>query len=779
MKEIVIHHASHGNLKNISVSIPRNKLVVLTGVSGSGKSTLGIDVLYQECQRQYLEAMSFQGINKPAVEHIENVSPAIVISQDEKNNNPRSSLGTITNIYTDLRMIYEKIGNRKCPECHQEINQGDCKEEIEKSEDDFIVYLYCNHCGKRIKKLTCSHFSFNTQAGACHTCKGLGHILKINQDELIDDELSLKAGAIRVWQHRYLDYQLELIKKVILNIDLSVQFKAYDQKTKDIILNGNDKYEGVLNNLKRRYKEKEGQSKTLQQYFKSIECPTCHGEKLNSDSLAVLVNHQRISDLSKMSLIELDNWLNEIRVENEDVKQYIYDLKTKIKRIIKVGLGYLHLDRTYKTLSGGEKQRIRLAAALDSTIVGIIYILDEPTVGLHPQDTNGVIEILKDLRDKGNSVIVIEHDEDVIKASDYLIDLGPKAGKLGGEIVATGSYQDILNNDNSLTGRYFKEEHVVKKEYRDSKLFLTVNNVNINNLKDVKAKFKINCLNVVTGVSGAGKSSLVFDGLVNNFELNQDIINADYFEHLVLVRQASIITMKRSIIATYVGLYDEIRKIFGKLDKQYSAKYFSFNTKGGRCENCEGLGTITSNMLFFKDVEITCPVCQGKRFKDEVLKVKYQGYTINQILHLSVLESLEVFKDNQKIMKILELLKDIGLGYLQLGQSLTTLSGGEKQRLKLTVELLNNQGKHILYLIDEPTVGLHPLDVENLMKLFEQMISEGHTIILIEHNLQVIKQADWIIDLGPGGGIDGGKVIATGTPKQLKMNYRSVTGKYL
>lgn len=786
MKDIEIHNASQGNLKNISVNIPRNKLVVLTGVSGSGKSTLAVDVLYQECQRQYLEAISFQGINKPKVEAVKNVSPAIVISQEEKNNNPRSSLGTVTDIYTDLRMIYEKLGTRTCPSCGARISSADCKEEIEKGNNEFIVYMYCHKCNHKMNKLTRSYYSFNTNEGACPKCKGLGKLLDVNLDKVINKNISLNSGAIIPWQHRYQEYQFNLIKKAIndigLEVNLSIPFQNLDKRIKEIIINGSNKYEGLIKNLWRRYKEKEGNSKPLEEYFEYKPCPTCHGEKLNTLSASVLVNNKRITQLAKMTLEELYDWLIglELKLDSPQkaaVFQYINDLKTKVKRIIKVGLGYLQINRETKTLSGGEKQRIKLAAILDSDLIGVIYILDEPTVGLHPQDTNGVIDVLKALRDKGNSVIVIEHDQDVIKAADYIIDLGPGAGKLGGHVIGQGSYGSILNNESSVTGNYFRHTLINKNRCCEKNKFLKLKKISIFNLKNVSVNFKLGCLNVVTGVSGAGKSSLVFRGLVNNYKQMINIENGNCFDSLILVKQTNLTTMKRSVIATYMGIYDEIRKMFGKI--KYGEKNFSFNYGNGRCDNCKGLGVVTSNMLFFKDVEVTCPVCHGKRFKDEILTVKYKNYAINEILHLSILESIIVFENNKKIINILKFLVEVGLGYLELGQTLTTLSGGEKQRLKLAVELLNNKGKHNLYLIDEPTIGLHPIDVDNLMQLFEKIVDQGNTIIIIEHNLSVIKRADWIIDLGPGGGINGGKVIAMGTPEQLAKNKLSATGKYL
>ncbi|MEG0275689.1 MAG: excinuclease ABC subunit UvrA [Coprobacillus sp.] len=780
MKDIIVKHAKQGNLKDISVSIPRNKLVVLTGLSGSGKTTLALDVLYQECQRQHLEALGYQGINKPDVETILNVSTSIVITQGEKNTNPRSTLGTVTNIYADLRMIYEKIGIRTCPHCGKRINPAHCKEELEKHDHDFTVYMYCSECGKRMEKLTRSHFSFNTREGACPKCSGLGQVLEVNYDKLIDSSLSLSDGAIKCWPKQYKDYQLTLMKKIKTPIHFDKPYCELSKQEIDIVLNGNDEYEGVIKNLYRRMDGPTGQNQILSEYFHQEQCPDCHGEKLNAESRKITAHGKRISELTQISLQELYDWVvalkKEIGSQQASVFQYVNDLETKIRRIIKVGIGYLHLDRQTMTLSGGEKQRMKLAATLDSTLIGVIYILDEPTVGLHPQDTQGVIEILKQLRDRENTVIVIEHDEEVMKNADYIIDIGPGSGKHGGEVIAEGTYQEILDNPQSITGQYFRNQCILDHQPRTSQEYIELQDINIHNIHHMDIRFLKQCFNVVTGVSGAGKSSLVFGYLKDHY---QD----ESFDQMICVKQSSITTMKRSLVVTYTGIYDEIRKIYASLpeskEKAIPVNYFSFNTKGGRCEHCEGLGTIVSNMLFFEDVEETCPTCGGKRFKPEILEIKYQGYSIHDILCLSIEEAIVVFKEHKKISHILDMLSDIGLSYLTLGQVLTTLSGGEQQRLKLAVELLKNKGKHNLYLIDEPTIGLHPLDVERLLVLFERIVEQGNTLIVIEHNLQIMKRADYIIDLGPGGGIDGGQVIAEGTPQEIAINPCSITGKYL
>jgi excinuclease ABC subunit A len=497
--------------------------------------------------------------------------------------------------------------------------------------------------------------------------------------------------------------------------------------------------------------------------------------------------------LVSVSLEELFQWI--IRLEDSVrgadklmVEPYVLDLKTKIQRIVNVGLGYLSLDRQTMTLSGGEAQRIKLSATLDSDLTGIIYIMDEPTIGLHPKDTIGIINILKELRDMGNTIIVIEHDIDLMQEADYIVDIGPGSGKYGGEIIGKGSLEELKKQDTSVTGAYLKRKVQVRKEFRKGTgEIIEIKNANLYNLRDVRVGFPVGCLTCVTGVSGSGKSTLVFEVLAKANIKNQRSCNivagTEIFDKIISVEQSPLTRMKRSNVATYSGVYSEIRNIFGGLKdakaKGINSKHFSFNTKGGRCENCEGLGYITSNMLFFKDVEVTCPVCNGNQFNDEVLSVKYNGYSIKDVLRMSVEDALDIFNGHPKIIKILKLLGDVGLGYLELGQTLTTLSGGEGQRLKLAKELISNEGKNNLYLIDEPTTGLHPIDVENFLVLLNRMVDTGSTVIVVEHNQQVIKASDWIIDLGPEGGINGGQVIAIGTPDEIISNKNSVTGRFL
>lgn len=817
MKEIIIKGANQGNLKNISLRIPRDKMVVFTGLSGSGKSTLAVDTIFNECQRQYLEAMGMQGIQKPDVEVMENLSPAILISQNQYNKNPRSSVGTVTDIYTDLRMIYEKLAQRKCPHCGEAIVSYECREEVEKSKDGFTVYMYCSSCNHKMLKLTRSHFSFNTREGACEKCHGLGEILELNEESVINQELSLEDGAVDFWTHQYKEYSIDMVYTAFKHYGVpskpGVKVKDFSEGQKAILFWGAEsdqvkklfpevavpktvssgKFEGIFTVLWRRLSENGGDTSKLLNYFVKGTCPQCQGEKLNPLSRSVTVMGKGITEVSSLSLEELYMWIEELEKNFNEagrvyVESYILDLKTKLRRIINVGLGYLTLDRQTNTLSGGEAQRIKLAATLDSTMTGLIYIMDEPTIGLHPKDTLGIIKVMKELRDKGNTVIVIEHDTDVMREADYIVDIGPGSGKHGGEIIAQGNLEELLNDENSVTGAYLRNEGAsTRKPRKGNGTFIEVRNATEHNLKGIDVNFPIGCLTSVTGVSGSGKSTLVFDILSKGDSEkptgNNVVSGTDSFKEIIIVEQSPLTRMKRSNVATYSGVYSEIRKIFGSLEeaknKGLTSKEFSFNSKGGRCENCEGLGYVVSNMLFFKDIEVICPVCEGNQFNDEVLSVKYKGYSIKDILRMSIEEAIPVFEDEPKILKILKMLQDVGLDYLELGQTLTTLSGGEGQRLKLARELIEKKGKNNLYLIDEPTTGLHPVDVENFLKLLNKMVDSGNTVIVVEHNQQVIKDSDWIIDLGPEGGVNGGDLMAVGTPLDIVSNGKSITGKYL
>lgn len=809
MRNITITGAREGNLKNISLEIPRGRLVVLTGVSGSGKTTLAMDVLYNECQRQYLEAMAFQGISKPEVESVQGASPAIQISQNGFGRNPRSSVGTVTDIYTDLRMIFEKLGKRTCPFCGSAIYSGECKEETEKLGEDFRVYMYCSSCGRRMNKLTRTWFSFNTREGACPVCQGMGKVMAVREGNVLHEDLSLEEGAVDYWESRYGEYQTQALYAAFSHYGISFQpgtavkdftplqkailcYGVEDSRVKEAFPDINPpktvaggRVEGCFPILWRRLSEKQGNLDKKERYFEERECPECHGERLGKVSRQVTVMDTRLPELAVLSLEELYDWLSRLAgqmKENEAAltRVYVQDLQTKISRLIRAGLGYLSLDRQTGTLSGGEARRLKLAAALDSRISGIIYILDEPTVGLHPKDTAGVMDILKKLKSLGNTVLVIEHDTDVMKEADQIIDIGPGSGRNGGCVVGQGNWDELLLQENSVTGKYLKQPKIYPCCFRTGgPQKLSIRNASIHNLKGIRVDFPTSCLIGVTGVSGSGKSTLIFDVLAKG----EGVEGMQYFDRVVTVEQHALTRMKRSNVATYSGVYEGIRKVYASLPEAKKAGLgagdFSFNSKGGRCENCQGLGYVVSNMLFFEDREVTCPVCGGRQFADPVLAVTYKGRSIHDMLHTSVEEAAELLGEYPKLLAILALLQEVGLGYLELGQTLTTLSGGEGQRLKLAGELSGSRGGRGLYLLDEPTTGLHALDVEHFLKLLNRMVDAGNTVIVVEHNLQLIRCCDYIVDLGPEGGIRGGELVAAGTPLAIMENPRSVTGKYL
>jgi excinuclease ABC subunit A len=815
----VIHvkGARENNLKSLSVSIPKNKLVVLTGPSGSGKSTLAMDTLFKECQRQYLESMGLQGINKPKVDSMKGLSPAISINQKNTNRNPRSTVGTITDMYTSLRMVFEKLGQRRCPACRHEMNPTFNSEDIEKEEGSFKEYIFCPNCHHRMEKLTRSHFSYNKTEGACPTCKGLGETVNIHQDSVFHKHLPIEEGAVDFWTGRYGEYLASIVKTAFeyygVPIVEGIPLQEYSTGQKAILYYGVEsnevkehfpsvkppktvekgKFEGVLTGMWRRFTEKSGSSAEGEAYFYSQVCPDCTGDRLNEISRSVMVENRTIPNLVSHSLEEMFKWTLHLEktLDKESyilVETFIQDMKTKLTRIIKIGLGYLTLDRQVITLSGGEAQRLKLSALLDSALTGVLYIMDEPTVGLHPKDTLGLVSVLKGLRDLGNTVLLIEHDVDVMKEADYIIDIGPGAGKQGGTVVGQGTLQELIHQENSVTGKYLRDEEDMKKTYRKGTgEGITVHHATIHNLKDITVTFPIGCNTAVTGVSGSGKSSLVFDCLAKGDDKLQQgfdkVTGLESFDQIIKVGQSPLSRMKRSNIATYIDVFTPIRNIFAKSkaakEKGLTAKHFSFNTVGGRCENCQGLGYVTTNMLFFPEMEVVCPVCHGKRFRQEILSAKYNGLSVNEILENSIQDGLSIFKEEKKIRGVLELLVEIGLGYLKMGQSLTTLSGGEGQRLKLAKELLKQGNKRSLYLLDEPTTGLHPNDVIQLSNLLNRLVDAGNTVIVVEHNSQMIKGADWIVDLGPEGGDKGGYIIAEGTSDLIVGNPQSYTGEYL
>ncbi|WP_433959174.1 excinuclease ABC subunit UvrA [Cytobacillus horneckiae] len=820
MNTIQIKGAKENNLKNVSLSIPKNKLVVITGPSGSGKSTLAMDTLQRECQRQYMESMGMttDSLSKPKVESINGLSPSISVGQHVTNRNPRSTVGTITDMYTFLRLIFEKLGERPCPHCQTIIIPYPDKESFDEESSGFKQVIHCPQCDNELEKFTRSHFSFNKPEGACDECSGLGKVVTIDIDAVFNQELSLRDGAVSFWYESYREYQISTLmaaaKYYELAFNPTLPLKEYSHPLRDLLYYGaeseefmvhfpdkkppktvsNGKFEGVLTGMWRRYREKDGQSSDAELFYEQT-CQSCQGARLKQEILEVKVAGHSISDITRASIEKLFIWLSDLQQnlkqeQLEMVETFLYDLTLKSARINNVGLGYLTLDRQTISLSGGEAQRLRLASILGSALTGVLYILDEPTAGLHPKDTAGLVSIMKELRDLGNTVLVIEHDIDVIKAADHVIDMGPGAGTNGGTVIGEGHWKDLLKQEQSITAPYLQEKFFPSTQRRKgSGKYISIQNATKHNLKNVSVSFPLGCLTSVSGVSGSGKSSLVFDVLASGEtkssqnEAYEKITGFDEVSKLIKVDQSPLGRMQRSNIATYTDAFTLMRNLFASLPKakelELKPKDFSFNTPGGRCENCSGLGFVSINMHFLPDLEVQCPACRGRRFTEKILEVTYKNHTISSILDLTIEESLQLFKEQKKLAVTTKLLTEIGLGYLKWGQSVTTLSGGEGQRLKLSKELNKKSSGHTLYLLDEPSTGLHPSDVSRLLLLLNKLVDAGNTVIIVEHNIDLIKESDWVIDMGPDGGVKGGNIVAVGSPEEIANERASFTGAFL
>lgn len=834
---INIKGAKENNLKNIDVQIPKNKLIVFTGLSGSGKSTLALETLQRECQRQYMESMGMTVDigSKPKVDCIEGLSPAISINQHNSNNNPRSTVGTVTDISAYLRVLYAKLGERSCPHCGNIITQSynettfAIDSEMPDQEADSMELheqmIPCPHCGRQVIELTASHFSFNKPQGACPVCRGIGVVNSPDIRLLLNQSKSIREFAITGWDQVYIDrYGASMIQAARhygFEMDMDTPVGRYNEVQMELLLHGvlskqfqkrypdiappktvpEGRFEGVVTSLMRRYTENSSASarQKLEKFLVQQECPECQGIRFRAETLEVKVRGLNIKELLSLSLISVSEWLKRlpgsISPEALDiVRQIVDDLQSRINRIIDAGAGYLSLDQPAISLSAGEWQRIKLASVLGSGLTGVLYVLDEPTSGLHPRDTGKIIEVLKRLRDMGNTVIVIEHDIEVMKAADYIIDFGPGAGKQGGRIVACGDVQEIIGCADSITGRHLQSSFYQPKRRKlsGSQNHVSIRNACVNNLKNINITIPLGRYVTVTGVSGSGKSSLIFgvladasDAYFHQLKKNRNL-NVTGLENLndaVIINQQSIGRSNRSNAATYTDLFTDIRDLFASLQvtkaKGLTAKHFSYNVAGGRCEKCQGTGKLTVSMHFLPDVEVVCPVCRGKRYQKPVLDIKYRGYNISDILELSIDEALELFSGEENIIRKLKILQDVGLGYLGLGQSTATLSGGEAQRLKLAKELSANTGGRVMYLFDEPTTGLHPHDAGRLIRIFDRLVNSGNSVVVIEHNTEMILESDWVIDLGPEGGNEGGEIIAQGTPEEIMKNPRSFTGKVL
>jgi len=814
---ISIVGAYEHNLKNISVSIPKNKLVAITGPSGSGKSTFAMDILQRECQRQYMESMGLvtDGLNKAKVESIVGLSPAIGISQRGIAGSSKSNVGTYTEILTYLRVLYAKLGSRTCPVCKTQISPVHSSSEMTEIDENNVK---CSSCHHDMPHLTMGMFSFNKPEGSCGACGGLGTVTEIDISKVVDESLSLDEGAVSIWGSgqfgsyygdvlekcgKHYGFEFDALKKVkeFSEIERLVFFEGVDsEKFKSIYPNirkpkkVNDGYfKGVLTFMKEKAREnskKEKKNSKITSSFVTNTCSKCHGSRLAYDGRTVMVNGKTIVEVSKFDLKELMKWLDNLKLTDIEVKivsAVLSDLRKRIGNVIKIGLSYLSLVRSIASLSGGEAQRLKLSNIIDSGLTGVLYILDEPTTGLHPHDSMMLLRALKHIRDLGNTILVIEHDTDFIKNCDFIIDFGPLSGPKGGEIVFSGTPKDIVNDTKSLTGKYLKEK--IKLEYTPFKFnrMISVKNAFSHNLKNINVDIPLNAFVCFTGVSGSGKSSLVID-VIDKYSKKgyadcESIDGLNEVNRVVTINQKPIGRMSRSNVATYTEVFTMIRELLAnqKDAKKLKLKpsHFSFNVKGGRCEKCQGLGVVKLDMHFLDDIEVECPTCEGHRFKQEVLNVTYQGKHISNILDMTVDECMELFSEAYFIKEKLMFLQEVGLGYLKLGQTTITLSGGECQRIKLSKELSRDDLKNTIYILDEPTTGLHPSDIEKLMKLLFKLKNKGNTIFVIEHSLEVISASDYIIDLGPQGGNEGGDLIFYGSLSDLLESNQGYTQQYL
>ncbi|MEH6532001.1 MAG: excinuclease ABC subunit UvrA [Photobacterium frigidiphilum] len=936
MDYIEVRGARTHNLKNINLSIPRDKLIVITGLSGSGKSSLAFDTLYAEGQRRYVESLSAYArqflslMEKPDVDHIEGLSPAISIEQKSTSHNPRSTVGTITEIYDYLRLLYARVGEPRCPthdvtlaaqtvsqmvdkvlelpegskmmllapivkarkgehvktlanlaaqgyiraridgevcdlsdpptlELHKkhtievvvdrfkvrddlqlrlaesfetalELSGGNvliCPMDDEQpAELLFSANFACPHCGYSMQELEPRLFSFNNPAGACGTCDGLGVQQYFDPDRVIQNgDLSLSGGAIRGWDKRNF-YYFQMLKSMAEHYDFDVEsaFNELPRKIKDLILRGSGKteiefkyindrgditvrrhpFEGILNNMERRYRETESNAvrEELAKFVSTKHCSSCHGSRLRQEARHVFIADTNLPTICEMSINETFNFFDTLSLvgqRGQIADKILKEIKDRLTFLVNVGLNYLNLSRSADTLSGGEAQRIRLASQIGAGLVGVMYVLDEPSIGLHQRDNERLLKTLNHLRDLGNTVIVVEHDEDAIRAADYVIDIGPGAGVHGGEIIAEGTMEDILNAPESLTGQYLSgKKSIAIPAHRtpmDPDKTVKLLGATGNNLKNVDVEIPVGLFTCITGVSGSGKSTLINDTFfrIAHHQLNgattgeaapyREIQNLEHFDKVIEIDQSPIGRTPRSNPATYTGIFTPIRELFAGTQESRSRGYkpgrFSFNVKGGRCESCQGDGLIKVEMHFLPDVYVPCDACNSKRYNRETLEVRYKGKSIHEVLDLTVEDAREFFDPVPAIARKLQTLMDVGLSYIRLGQAATTISGGEAQRVKLARELSKRDTGQTLYILDEPTTGLHFHDIQQLLVVLHRLRDRGNTIVVIEHNLDVVKTADWIIDLGPEGGNGGGEIVAAGTPEQVAQVAGSHTAHFL
>jgi excinuclease ABC subunit A len=930
MDSISVRGAREHNLKNVNLEIPRNKLVVITGVSGSGKSSLAFDTLFAEGQRRYVESLSsyarqfLQQMEKPDVDSIEGLSPAISIEQKSVSKNPRSTVGTVTEIHDYLRLLYASVGIPHCPSCGATIRpqtvqqmvdrvlelpegarlviyapyvrgkKGEYKKQLQQmaregflraridgqtvelageppaldkqkkhsidividrivvkpgigkrladsietalkvagglvvlapegaAEETLSQNYSCSECGTSLTEITPRLFSFNSPYGACPTCSGLGTLMGVDPEKIVPDaERSILAGAVAPWPEGSKSWRLKMVDTLskAMGFSLSTPWKKLPAEARRVVLHGSGdeelsfnftgkkssyswtgKFEGVVPMLDRRYKETDSATirAEIEKYMSVHPCPTCEGRRLRPEALAVTIHGRAIDELSRQAVSDLRAWMGTLPLDKREraiAEKVVTEIQDRLSFLDDVGVGYLTLDRSSATLSGGESQRIRLATQIGSKLMGVLYVLDEPSIGLHQKDNARLLATLQGMRDLGNSVLVVEHDEETIRAADWVIDLGPGAGVHGGEVVAEGTPAQIAKMPRSLTGKYLtgELEVPVPTERREGRGELVIEGARQNNLKGLDVEFPIGVFTVVTGVSGSGKSTLVNDilhkALARHFYRaterpgdHERIVGLDQLDKVIAIDQSPIGRTPRSNPATYTNVFNPIRNLMAMTPEArmrgYGPGRFSFNVPGGRCEACKGDGQIKIEMHFLPDIYVTCEVCGGKRYDRETLAVRYKGLNIAEILDLPVEQAYELFRNIPSIERVLETLNEVGLGYIRLGQPATTLSGGEAQRVKLARELCKRSTGRTLYLLDEPTTGLHFDDVGKLLKLLHRLVELGNTVVVIEHNLDVIKTADWVIDLGPEGGAGGGQLLAVGTPEEIAAS-DSYTGKYL
>lgn len=815
---IKIRGARTHNLKDISLDLPRNQLIVITGLSGSGKSSLAFDTVYAEGQRRYVESLSayarqFVGLmDKPDFDLIEGLSPAIAIDQRTVGNNPRSTVGTVTEIYDYLRLLYARVGWPYCPHCRTRLKKAAVPKNKKGGKKEAAVhYAYaCATCSFVLPELEPRHFSFNSNYGACAHCSGLGTRTEIDPELVFSLKLNLLQGAIKPLAHANLNPNSALFSELKglgdrYGFSLETPLQDFSAGQRAAILNGDKQWHGLNKELLSRYDETKSNfvKQEIEKCMRLAVCPACAGARLKPEYLGVKIKNINITEIGAYTIDALrpllSEWLDaSSRNGNQAIIQPI--LKEVIKNLEfleRVGLSYLTLGRPANSLSGGEAQRIRLAAQVGSTLSGVLYILDEPSVGLHQRDNDKLIAMLKDLRDNGNTVIVVEHDAAMMQAADYLVDVGPGAGEHGGKILFAGKPEQIKECRQSVTGAYLSGVKKIAK--RDSfragnGKFLTVVKASEHNLKNIDVNIPLGKLVAITGVSGSGKSTLMSDILANalnkkfyrakvDIGAHQEIKGIENIDKVIDIDQSPIGRTPRSNPATYTGLYTYVRDLFAELPesrlKRLTPGHFSFNVSGGRCESCAGDGVIKVEMQFLNDIYLTCETCHGQRFQQKILDIKYKDKNIHDVLNMTVSEALEFFKDSSALRQKLATLDEVGLGYIHLGQSATTFSGGEAQRIKLATELSRRATGRTLYILDEPTTGLHFADIDRLLKVLNMLVDQGNTVLIIEHNLDVIKSVDWVIDLGPEGGAGGGRIVAAGTPPDIIKAKDSITGAYL